>query len=61
MSTEWYVEDPQYQHAAIEEMDRRAFSVRSMWPIKHKQSRLRIAARYILLLATSRTAPFYGL
>jgi phage terminase large subunit-like protein len=47
MSTEWFVEDTQYQHAAIEEMERRAFSVRGMRPIKDKRSRLRVAARYI--------------
>jgi hypothetical protein len=47
MSTEWFVEDTQYQHAAIEEMERRAFSVRGMRPIKEKRARLRVAARYI--------------
>jgi phage terminase large subunit-like protein len=43
----WFVEDTQYQHAAIEEMERRAFSVQGMRPIKDKQARLRVAARYI--------------
>jgi hypothetical protein len=33
--------------AAVEEMVRRAFSVKAMHPIKDKRSRLRIAARYI--------------
>jgi hypothetical protein len=47
MSTEWFVEDTQYQHAAIEEMERRAFSVQGMRPIKDKRARLRVAARYI--------------
>jgi hypothetical protein len=46
MSTEWFVEDTQYQHAAIEEMERRAFSVEPMRPIKDKRARLRVAARY---------------
>jgi phage terminase large subunit-like protein len=47
MSSEWFVEDTQYQHAAIEEMERRAFSVQGMRPIKDKRARLRVAARYI--------------
>jgi hypothetical protein len=41
------VEDTQYQHAAIEEMERRAFSVQGMRPIKDKRARRRVAARYI--------------
>jgi predicted phage terminase large subunit-like protein len=36
-----------YQQAAIEEMERRAFSVQAMHPIKDKRARLRVAARYI--------------
>jgi hypothetical protein len=47
MSTEWYVESVQYQVAAIEEMERRAFAVTPMRPIKDKRARLRVAARYI--------------
>ena len=36
-----------YQQAAIEEMERRAFAVEAMHPIKDKRARLRVAARYI--------------
>src|ERR1700730_14824780 len=36
-----------YQQVAIEEMERRAFSVQAMHPIKDKRARLRVAARYI--------------
>jgi predicted phage terminase large subunit-like protein len=49
MSTEWFVEATQYQQAAVEEMERRAFAVTGMHPIKDKRARLRIAARYIKL------------
>jgi predicted phage terminase large subunit-like protein len=47
MASEFYVEGVAYQMAAIEEMERRAFSVKAMHPIKDKRSRLRVAARYI--------------
>jgi predicted phage terminase large subunit-like protein len=47
MSSEWFLEAVQYQQAAIEEMERRAFSVQPMRPIKDKRARLRVAARYI--------------
>lgn len=47
MSCEFYVEAVAYQAAAIEEMERRAFSVSAMHPIKDKRARLRVAARYI--------------
>jgi predicted phage terminase large subunit-like protein len=47
MSSEFYVEAVAYQQAAIEEMERRAFSVQAMHPIKDKRARLRVAARYI--------------
>jgi predicted phage terminase large subunit-like protein len=47
MSSEWFVEAVAYQQAAIEEMERRAFSVQAMHPIKDKRARLRVAARYI--------------
>jgi hypothetical protein len=47
MSTEWFVEAVQYQQVAIEEMERRAFSVQPMHPIKDKRARLRVAGRYI--------------
>jgi predicted phage terminase large subunit-like protein len=47
MSSEFYIEGVAYQQAAIEEMERRAFSVKAMHPIKDKRSRLRVAARYI--------------
>jgi predicted phage terminase large subunit-like protein len=33
--------------ATVEEMERRAFSVQAMHPIKDKRARLRVAARYI--------------
>jgi predicted phage terminase large subunit-like protein len=49
MSCEFYVEAVAYQQAAIEEMERRAFSVQAMHPIKDKRARLRVAARYIKL------------
>ena len=47
MTSEFFIEAVAYQQAAIEEMERRAFSVRAMHPIKDKRSRLRVAARYI--------------
>jgi len=47
MSGEFFVEVVAYQQAAIEEMERRAFSVQAMHPIKDKRARLRVAARYI--------------
>jgi len=50
MSSEFFVEAVAYQQAAIEEMERRAFSVQAMHPIKDKRARLRVAA------ATSRWA-----
>ncbi len=43
MSSEFFVEAVAYQAAAIEEMERRAFSVQ----INEKRARLRVAARYI--------------
>jgi len=33
--------------AAVQELERRAFSVTAMHPIKDKRARLRVAARYI--------------
>jgi hypothetical protein len=50
MSSEFFVEAVAYQQAAIEEMERRAFSVEAMHPIKDKRARLRMAR------GTSRTA-----
>jgi predicted phage terminase large subunit-like protein len=47
MSSEFFVEAVAYQQAAIEEMERRAFAVQAMHPIKDKRARLRVAARYI--------------
>jgi phage terminase large subunit-like protein len=47
MSSEFYIEAVQYQQAAIEELERRAFAVTAMHPIKDKRARLRVAARYI--------------
>jgi hypothetical protein len=47
MSSEFFVEAVAYQQVAIEEMERRAFSVQAMHPIKDKRARLRVAARYI--------------
>lgn len=47
MTSEFFIEAVAYQQAAIEEMERRAFSVRAMHPIKDKRARLRVAARYI--------------
>ncbi len=46
-SSEFFVEAVAYQKAAIEEMERRAFSVEAMHPMKDKRARLRVAARYI--------------
>jgi predicted phage terminase large subunit-like protein len=47
MSSEFFVEAVAYQQAAIEEMERRAFSVEAMHPMKDKRARPRVAARYI--------------
>src|SRR4051812_25901436 len=47
MRSEFFVEAVAYQQVAIEEMERRAFSVQAMHPIKDKRARLRVAARYI--------------
>jgi phage terminase large subunit-like protein len=47
MSSEFFVEAVAYQQAAIEELERRAFAVAPMHPIKDKRARLRVAARYI--------------
>lgn len=47
MQSEFFVESVQYQQAAIEELERRAFAVTAMHPIKDKRARLRVAARYI--------------
>src|SRR3954452_15863836 len=47
MSSEWFVASVAYQAAAIEEMERRAFAVTAVHPIKDKRARLRVAARYI--------------
>lgn len=49
MSCEFYVEAVAYQQVAIEEMERRAFNVQAMHPVKDKRARLRVAARYIKL------------
>jgi ureidoglycolate hydrolase len=46
MNSEFFVEAVAYQQAAIEEMERRAFSVQAMHPMKDKRARLRVAARY---------------
>jgi hypothetical protein len=50
MSSQLFVEAVAYQQAAIEELERRAFAVTPMHPIKDKRARLRVAA------GTSRTA-----
>ncbi|HLH93531.1 MAG TPA: hypothetical protein VKW08_00290 [Xanthobacteraceae bacterium] len=47
MSSQFFVEAVAYQQAAIEELERRAFAVTAMHPIKDKRARLRVAARYI--------------
>src|SRR3954452_25146339 len=47
MSSEWFVASVAYQAAAIEEMERRAFAVTAVHPIKDKRARLQVAARYI--------------
>jgi predicted phage terminase large subunit-like protein len=47
MSSDFFVEAVAYQQVAIEEMERRAFSVQAMHPIRDKRARLRVAARYI--------------
>jgi hypothetical protein len=36
-----------YQQAAIEELERRAFAVTAMHPIKDQRARLRVAARCV--------------
>jgi hypothetical protein len=46
-TSEFFIEAVAYQQAAIEEMERRAFSIRAMHPIKDKRAHLRVAARYI--------------
>jgi len=46
MSSEFFVEAVAYQQAAVEEMERRAFSAQ-VHPIKDKRARLRVAPRYI--------------
>lgn len=47
LSSSFFVENVAFQQAAIEEMERRAFDVTAMHPIKDKRARLRVAARYI--------------
>jgi predicted phage terminase large subunit-like protein len=47
MSSSFFVENVAFQQAAIEELERRAFDVTAMHPIKDKRARLRVAARYI--------------
>jgi predicted phage terminase large subunit-like protein len=47
MSSEFFVEAVAHQQAAIEEMERRAFSAEAMHPMKDKRARPRVAARYI--------------
>jgi hypothetical protein len=47
MSSEFVIENTAYQQVAIEEMERRAFAVTGIHPIKDKRARLRVAARYI--------------
>jgi predicted phage terminase large subunit-like protein len=47
MSSEFFVEAVAYQQVAIGEIERRAFSVQAMHPMKDKRARLRVAARYI--------------
>jgi len=47
MSSEFFVEAVAYQQAAIDELERRAFAVTPMHPIKDKRARLRVAARYM--------------
>jgi len=47
LSSEFFVENVAFQQVAIEEMERRGFSVQAMHPMKDKRARLRVAARYI--------------
>jgi hypothetical protein len=47
LSSEFFVEAVAYQQAAIEELERRAFAVTAMHPIKDKRARLRVAAQPI--------------
>jgi len=47
MSSEFFVENVAFQQVAVEEMERRAFAVTAMRPIKDKRARFRVAARYI--------------
>jgi hypothetical protein len=47
MSSELYVEAVAYQLAAVQELERRAFAVTALHPIKDKRARLHVAARYI--------------
>jgi predicted phage terminase large subunit-like protein len=47
MSSMFFVENVAFQQVAIEEMQRRAFDVTAMHPMKDKRARLRVAARYI--------------
>jgi hypothetical protein len=47
MSSQFFVENVAFQQVAIEEMERRAFDVTAMLPMKDKRARLRVAARYI--------------
>lgn len=47
LSSQFFVEAVAYQQAAIEELERRAFAVTPMHPIKDKRARLRVPARYI--------------
>jgi predicted phage terminase large subunit-like protein len=47
MSSMFFVENVAFQQVAIEEMERRAFDVTAMHPMKDKRARLRVAARYI--------------
>jgi predicted phage terminase large subunit-like protein len=47
MSSEFFVEAVAHQQVAIEEMEREAFTVQAMHPIKDKRARLRVAARYL--------------
>jgi predicted phage terminase large subunit-like protein len=47
MSSQFFVEAVAFQQVMIEEMERRAFAVTPMHPIKDKRARLRVAARYI--------------
>jgi hypothetical protein len=50
MSSEFFVEAVAYRHIAIEKLERRAFAVTPMHPIKDRRARLRVAARYIKMV-----------